>query len=454
MGIPSKFGPTTVTVVGLGYVGVCVAATLASRGLDVVGLDVDRTLVEELEQGRCRFREERLADLIREVRASGALRPTTDPGAVSEADVVVIAVGTPVRPDGSLADGQLRSACEALAVRLRPGQLVVLKSTVPPGTTRDLVRPLLEAGGLTSGADFALAFTPERLSEGAALRELGTLPIIVGGLDESATAAAGAFWARALGVEVITVDSPETAEIVKIATNSWIDVNIAVANELAKYCALHGVDMLDVISAANSLPKGSGNVNILLPSVGVGGSCLTKDPLMLLESAGRQGLDLSTVRAGREANDGMPGYTTRLITEGLASLGVDLTGARVAVLGLAFKNNTGDLRATPVRGVVEALAKAGVDLRLFDPLVDTDEAERLFGIRPATTLDEAVRDADGLAVLAFHREFTTVDFGALPVASPCLLVDGRAYLPKEKISELSARGYAYRGIGRPAWPAR
>lgn len=325
---------------------------------------------------------------------------------------------------------------------------MVLKSTVPPGTTRDLMLPLLESGGLTGGVDFMLAFTPERLAEGTALAELRTFPIVVGGLDQRSTRAAADFWGNALGVTVLPQDSMEAAEIVKLADNWWIDLNIALANELAKFCALFDVDVLDVITAANSIPKGKGNVNILLPSVGVGGSCLTKDPLMVWQSAGRLGLAIHTTQVGREVNSAMPDYTAQLIIDDLAANGKDPAASTVAVLGLSFKNNTGDLRATPTAGVIAALAKAGVQVRAYDPLVDSTQATELLGFRPVTTLDEAVQGADCLAVLAYHREFEAIDFAALPVADSCLILDGRAYYSKEKIAMLRGLGYNYRGIGR------
>ncbi|GAT67119.1 nucleotide sugar dehydrogenase [Planomonospora sp. ID91781] len=438
----------TVAVVGLGYVGSCLAAALADRGLDVVGIDTDPELVGELRSGRCRFREHELEEVLSRVTAAGRLRVTGEHPAVSEADVVVVAVGTPIRDDGSMADGQLRAACLALSGHLRPGQLVLLKSTLAAGTTRDLVVPLLERGGLTAGTDFLLACTPERLAEGTALAELRTLPIVVGGIDARSTRAAAEFWRRALGVRVIEHDSPEAAEITKLASNWWIDLNIALANELAMFCALYGVDVLDVIEAANSLPKGSGNVNILLPSAGVGGSCLTKDPWMVWRSARGRGVELRTPRAGREVNEAMPGHTAQLIIDELVARGKDPARAKIAVLGLAFKNDTGDLRATPARGVIEALAKAGAEVRAHDPLVDPDQAEELLGVRPVESLHEAVRDADCLAVLALHRQFEDLDLAGLPVADSCLILDGRAYYPKETIARLRRLGHAYRGIGR------
>jgi UDP-N-acetyl-D-mannosaminuronic acid dehydrogenase len=437
-----------VAVIGLGYVGSCYAAILAERGWHVTGVDTNARLIDELTEGHCRYQEDGLAPLLQAGIAAGRLRVTTDYSAVRAADVVLLAVGTPVRADGSLLADQLTQACGEVGRHLRAGQLVLVKSTVPPGTTRDLVRPLLERGGLACGAGFRLAFTPERFAEGTALRELRSLPIVVGGMDPDSTRDAALFWRRALGVEVITLDSPEAAEIVKLADNWWIDVNIALANELAKFCAAFGVDVLDVIAAANTVPKGKAMVNILLPSVGVGGSCLVKDPWMVWDTARRRGVDLLTPAVGREVNLGMPEHTAQLIINALVRQGKDPARCTVAVLGAAFKNNTGDLRATPVEGVVTALEKAGATVRLHDPLVDPFQAEALFGITPAETLEEAVHDADCIAVMALHEEFASIDFAGLPVADSCLVLDGRAYYSKEKITELRRLGYAYLGIGR------
>ncbi|MBY8870726.1 nucleotide sugar dehydrogenase [Micromonospora sp. PLK6-60] len=440
----------TVAVVGFGYVGSCLAATLADRGVDVVGVDTNAALVAELTAGRCRLREDGLAELIASGLDSGRLRITTDYAAISAADVVLVTVGTPVLEDGSLADGQLRAACTELSGHIRPGQLFVFKSTVPPGTTRTIVQPILERAGMTGSVDFGLAFSPERLSEGVALRELNTFPIVVGGLDPDSVAATAEFWRRTLGVRAIPLGSLEAAEIVKLADNWWIDLNIALANELAKFCAGHDVDVLEVIEAANTIPKGSSTINILLPSVGVGGSCLTKDPWMVWRSAQQRGLDIQTVPTGREINAGMPDYTAQLALSTLAELGKDPASTTIAVLGLAFKNNTGDLRATPTQGAVAAFTKAGARVRIFDPLVDPAEAEEMFGLSLSPSLEEATRDADCLAVFALHKEFEGIDFAALPVGADCLVLDGRAYYSKEKIAVLRELGYVYRGIGRQA----
>ncbi|WP_117208750.1 nucleotide sugar dehydrogenase [Allorhizocola rhizosphaerae] len=437
-----------VAVVGLGYVGIPLAATLAERGAEVVGVDINADLIAELSQGRCRMREPGLEDLVSAQVAAGRLRVTGDCAAVAGCDVVLVTVGTPIRDDGSLAGDQLQQACLELGRHLRAGQLVALKSTVPPGTTRELVLPLLERGGLAGEIDFGLAFVPERLAQGSALRDLRTLPVVVGGLGTGSAASVAAFWRRAMGVDVVVVESLEAAEIVKLASNWWIDLNIALANELAMFSELFDVDVLDVIAAANTIPKGNGKVNILLPSVGVGGSCLTKDPWMVAHTARRRGLEIRTVPAGRGVNDGMPRYTAQLVIDELRRLGKDPASATVAVLGLAYKNDTGDLRATPVVPAVAALAASGATVRLYDPLADPIEVKAAFGIAPAPSLVNAVADADCLAILALHKEFADLDFAALPVAKQCVIVDGRAHYPKEKVALLDELGYVYRGIGR------
>nr|BFE84757.1 nucleotide sugar dehydrogenase [Planobispora longispora] len=433
----------------MGYVGSPIAAVLAEQGVNVVGIDVDPELVAGLARRRCAFSEPGLAELLCDGLDSGRLSVSTDYDLVAGVDVVIISVGTPVRGT-ELVDDYLRSACAELAKRLRRGQLVILKSTVPPGTTRDVVVPLLEESGLVAGKDFGLAFCPERLSEGHALRELRTFPIIVGGLCRESAAAAARFWRRTIGVEIISCESPESAETVKLASNWWIDHNIAMANELAKLCGALDVDVLEVISAANTMPKGSGNVNILLPSVGVGGSCLTKDPWMVWRAARDRDVQLNTIGAAREVNDSMPGYTVDLIVEELAKSGRRPDGAKIAVLGVAFKNNTGDLRATPALPVVTMLREAGAEVAVFDPLADPGEVKKLFDLVPVQTAREALAGADCIAVLAWHDEFTEIDFVALRdlVAPACVIVDGRAYYPRSTIEHLRRHGYAYRGIGR------
>ncbi|MDH2428948.1 nucleotide sugar dehydrogenase [Sphaerisporangium sp. TRM90804] len=445
----SDQGNTSAAVIGMGYVGSTVAAVLAGEGVDVVGIDVNPALISQLEQRSCWFSEPGLPELLYSGLDSGRLRVSTGYDLVSEVDVVVVAVGTPV-VDKELVDVYLREACTELSRHLRKGQLVILKSTLPPGVSSNVVAPLLEGGGLKVGEDFGLAFCPERLSEGQALQELRTFPIAIGGWCPDSVAAAAEFWRQTIGTEIIPCTSMESAEMVKLASNWWIDHNIAMANELAKLCGELDVDVLEVIAAANTIRKGSGNVNILLPSVGVGGSCLTKDPWMVWKAGQDHDIDLDTIPVAREVNDSMPAYTVGLIVEELNRLGRPLQGAKVAVLGVSFKNNSGDLRATPALPVVARLQQGGADVAIFDPVADPGEVKRLFGLAPAETVAEALSGADCVAVLARHDKLADVDLVASrdSVAQSCVIVDGRAYYSRETIDRFRRHGFAYRGIGR------
>jgi dTDP-alpha-D-glucose dehydrogenase len=439
-----------VAIVGFGYVGSCLAAVLASRGLEVLGVDSNRRLVDKILGDGCPFNEPGLAEGLRRARESGLLTISSEYESIRQAEVILITVGTPVDGNRQIAAEQLEAACKQLASQLSPGQLVILKSTVAPGVTSQLVRPLLEVGGLVQGRDFGLAFCPERLAEGHALADLATLPIVVGGCDADSTEAACRFWAGALGVSVIPYGRPEITELIKLADNWWIDVNIAIAGELAQLCGTLGIDVLDVISGANSLPKGDSHVNILMPGVGVGGSCLTKDPWILWSAGRERGVRFRMVEAARQVNDEMPHYTFRLIREQLAALGIGLSKAKVAVLGIAFKNNTNDLRNTPVKPVVTALREAQAEVTLYDPLVDAKTALDEFGLQPADRMEDAVSGAHCVAVLAGHDQLRNLDFRELAslVTRPCLLVDGRACYPRDVIDQMREFGFIYRGIGR------
>lgn len=438
-----------VAVVGFGYVGVCVGAVLAGKKYDVVGIDTRDSIVESINRGVAPISEPGLGDLVRQSVADGHLRATTEIAAVRDAEVVLVTVGTPLG-DGSPDTEQVSEACRQLAPHLQRGQLVILKSTVPPFTTETVVLPILESEGLRVGDDFFLAFCPERLAEGRALSELQVLPVVVGGVDEESTARASAFWVESLGLETIRVANARTAELSKLADNWWIDLNIAMGNELALLSAQLDVDVLEVISAANSLPKGKHHVNILLPSVGVGGSCLTKDPWFVDHLAREHGLDLNLPGTGRQINDSMPMRSVSMIREEFADDGRELSETTVAVLGLAFKDNTGDVRHSPAADFVRTLEDSGASVRVHDPLVSDHDLRSLTAIEHSKSIEEAVKGADCVAFLTGHDDFKRVSIGDLAQLLPtnALIFDGRMYFSREQIAEIEASGLRYRGIGR------
>jgi dTDP-alpha-D-glucose dehydrogenase len=440
---------TRIAVVGFGYVGSCLGAVLASRGCDVTGIDTDERTVSAINAGRTRLNEPGLAERIAEAHAAGRLRATRDIAAVANTDVVLLTVGTPLAEHGFMPDtSQVETAVAALAPHLRPGHLVILKSTAPPGTTDEVVAPVLAAAGWSPGEIF-LAFCPERMAEGSALRELESIPVVVGASDEESRTRAVRFWRAVLDVDVIAVSNARTAEIVKLANNQWIDLNIAFGNELAKLADKLGVDVLEVIDAANSLPKGRHHVNILTPSMGVGGSCLTKDP-WFVDYLGRQhGLELRIPAVGRAINDSMPAYTVAAIRESLEAAGKRLETSRVAVLGLAFKSDTGDCRSTPTAPAIAELEASGCELVVCDPLVDADDAMGITLVPLTPAIEDAVRAADCVAFFAGHRIFREFPLRRLAELAPgAVVLDGRMYFNRESIEAMRSYGLSYRGIGR------
>lgn len=438
-----------VAVVGFGYVGACVGAVLAGKKYDVVGIDTRTEVVNAINRGEASINEPGLGDLVRQSVADGHLRATTDIAEVEQAEVILVTVGTPMVGDAPDTT-QVEAACKELSRHIRAGQLVILKSTVPPFTTERTVKPILESTGLKAGTDFFLAFCPERLAEGRALHELQILPVVVGGVGEKSTERAAAFWEEALGLETIRVANARTAEMSKLADNLWIDLSIAIGNELALLSDRIDIDVLEVIAAANSLPKGRHHVNILLPSVGVGGSCLTKDPWFVDHMAREHGLTLSLPATGRQVNEAMPANSVAMIVEELEAIGKKLADATVAVLGLAFKDNTGDVRLTPTKPVVDLLEESGCDLRVIDPLVSEEDFASLTSVPPSKSVEDAIDGADCVAFLTGHDDFRrlTVDDIVQAVAPGGIVFDGRMYFSRAQIEEFEEAGLRYRGIGR------
>ncbi|WP_299565959.1 nucleotide sugar dehydrogenase [uncultured Mycolicibacterium sp.] len=437
-----------IAIVGFGYIGTVIGAVLADRGWPVTGIDVRPHVVDEINQGRTAVPEPGLGELVANSVRTGRLRATTDFAAVADAEFVIVTVGTPLGPDFEPIVDDIEAAARAVGAHLRPGQLVILKSTVPPDTTERLVRPILErASGLRAGVDFGLAFCPERIAEGQAIHELTTIPVVVGAVDERSARACAALWRHTLGVDTVVVADPRTAEMVKLADNLWVDLNVALANELAKLCDRLGIDALQVIEAANTMPKGGAPVNILRPSMGVGGYCLTKDPWFVDHLGRSVGLELTIPRASRTVNDTMPGYTYGLLEALLAGQGRSIAESKIAVLGIAFKNNTGDCRFTPTRHVIELLERTGCEMSIHDPWVSEEEALTVTRQPLVADIETAVKDADALVVLAGHREFHQVPLTRLAdlAAEGCVFLDGRNSFDPEAVR---AAGFVYKGVGR------
>lgn len=443
--IPDKL---TVSIVGFGYIGTCLGALIAAKGVEVFGIDTNDKIVEEINAGTSSIEEPRLLEHIRHGHEAEKLKASLDYESISVSDVIIVTVGTPLEENLSPDLGHIIGACKNIGKNLEEGSLVIIKSTIPPYTTEGQLKKVLEENSrLQAGKQFGLVFSPERINEGNAIGKLSSLPIIVGGINEKSSQMAALFWEKLLGVETIIVENPTTAEMAKLADNLWIDLNIAVANEIALLCDKYDIDAYTVIRAANTLPKGQHLVNILYPSFGVGGYCLTKDPWFVHKIGKDHGLDLKTPVCSRSVNDLMPEFAFHHIKECIEQIGLQLNQASIAILGLAFTNNTGDVRFTPVKPLIKKLWDSGCSMKVFDPLVPKENVKTITDAEIGEDVFSSVSGVDLIACLAGHREFVITSLSALKekTKTPCWFFDGRRSFDARAVKDA---GFLYTGIGR------
>ena len=429
-------------VVGLGRMGLPTACLYAKAGFNVIGADVNPAVVEAVNTGRAPFEETGLSELLREVVEAGRLRATTDTReASSEADVIKIVVPTPVdeqkRPDY----GPIRRACRDVGFGLRPGSLVIVESTVGPGTTELLLKKELEeASGLRAGKDFGLAYSPIRATSGRVLRDLAGYGRVLGAVDEDSLRAARAVLLTVTKGGVIEVSNIRTAEAVKLFENIYRDVVLALTNELAHFCEEAGIDFFEAVEAANSQPY----CHLLRP--GLVGGHIPKDPYLLFARADELGVKLRVARAARIANDDVVRRVLKMAREALREHGKSLRRARVAVLGISYKADVKNPAGSKALELVKALKRRCKAISVWDPFYTRSEAEAL-GYPAAPSLTEALKDADCIIITVGHSKFKEIDFRALKglVSEPCVIVDAAGIIEPGRARAL---GFAYRGLGR------
>src|ERR671934_1996537 len=354
-----------VAIVGAGYVGVPLAQVFAEAGHNVLLVDVDRDRVEQLNRGESYIEDVSSETLGRLVRDHG-VRATTEYDELRERNAILIALPTPLskqrEPDLSI----LRAAAADIAKRLRPGHLVVLQSTTYPGTTRDCLLPILETSGLAAGADFHLAFAPERVDPGNDKWTTKNVTKIVGGITPACTEAAAKLYGSAID-SVHEVSSPEAAELSKLLENIFRSVNIALVNELAQLCDRMEIDVWEVLEAAATKPFG---FMPFQPGPGLGGHCIPVDPFYLTWKAREFGFYTEFIELAGKVNEGMPYYCRSLISQAL-NHGQErsLKGSRILLLGVAYKADIGDIRESPALKLIDLLRNAGAEISYHDPHV-------------------------------------------------------------------------------------
>lgn len=417
---------TRICIVGLGYIGLPTAVMLANAGHDVVGVDVDPKIVENTNHGVTTIKEDDFNGLFQKARATGRLKAQAS---VSEAEVFLICVPTPFsKDDDSKTLAYVKEAAAEIVKVLRPGNLVILESTVPPGTTVGPLRAALEAGGLKAGADFHLAYCPERLLPGNLVHEIIHNDKIVGGVDMRSAEMGAEIYRSFVRGQIVLTDAT-TAEFVKIAENTFGAVNIGMANEMSRMCENLGINVREALELANLHPR----VNFMHPGPGVGGHCVPVDPWFLVKADGENS---TVIRRALEVNEAQPGHVFDLVRSALEEAGLSVSGAKVVVLGVAYKKNVNDSRESPAIPLISALQQAGASVVACDPVVTE------FLVPVVSDIASACEGADALVLITDHDVFSGINFNSLAVRNK-VLVDTRNMFEKPD-------GFVFRqlGVGR------
>ena len=407
---------------GLGYVGLPLLVELAKVGFDAVGFDVDQNKVDALGRGESYLEDVTAAD-IREVVNAGRLTATTDFGELARLNTISICVPTPLRktrdPDLSF----IVAAVDEVTRHLRPGQLVILESTTYPGTVEEVVKPKLEGTGLLAGQDFFLAFSPERVDPGNVEWPTKRIPKVVGGVDKNSTLVATALYEQFIET-IVPVSSARVAEMVKLLENTFRAVNIGLVNELALMCRDLGVDVWEVIEAAETKPFG---FMPFYPGPGLGGHCIPIDPFYLSWKARQKGFESRFIELAGYINGGMPRYVVQRIAEALNSRSKSIKGSRVHLFGVAYKPDVSDTRESPALDIAQLLLESGALVRYTDRFVSSLMAGDVK--LEAVKFEEAL--VDGIDCAVITTDHSQVDYAEVARCVP-VVVDTRNALKRSK----------------------
>lgn len=421
----------TVAIVGLGYVGLPLAVRASERGYRVIGFDNNEEKITLLNQGKSPIEDTFLEENITRFR----FEATNDGEKLKDADIILICVPTPVDESFYPDLEPVISASTLIATHAKKGALVVLESTVNPGVSEEVVRPIFEKAGYTIGTDLYLAHCPERINPGDAKWNVTNIPRVVGSFDEAGLNLAHDFYASIVDGEIRKMKSIREAEAVKIVENSFRDINIAFVNELARSFDVLNIDVKDVIQGAATKPFA---FMAHYPSCGVGGHCIPVDPYYLIERAKQSGFDHKFLKIAREINNSMPAYTVELLQDALNAVKLPVNGTKVGVLGLSYKANIDDVRESPAFKVIKHLKKHGAEVATFDPHVKKKSS--------VESLEALLEGSQALVLVTDHKEFKDmITPELLKQHGIKVIIDGKNCLDKAAFVD---SGIIYKGIGR------
>lgn len=443
-------GKITVAVYGLGKMGQPLAVIFASAGAKVIGVDVDERVVSMINEGRTALLgEPGVREGIERFVREGKLWATTDMVKAAQlADFIVVIV--PVMVDEENKDPDLNAlltVSEAIGKGLKKGSVVIIESTVPPSTTNEFVCPIIEkSSNLKAGRDFGLVYSPERTYVGRVIEDVTKrYPKIVGGINEQSTEVASAFYATFCERGVIKMNSAETAEVTKVFEGIYRDVNIALANELARFCEKTRIDYFEVKKAANSQPF----CHLHDPGVGVGGHCIPVYPHFVIKIAESIGLKLEVTKTARKVNEEAPLHVINLVEKGLAKISKEIKGANVVILGLSYRGGVKESRFSPTFDLVKELAKKEALVTVNDVLWSAEEG-KMFPFKFEPNIMKAVDGADCIIIATDHSEYKELDLEKIVnqvAKKPLVIVDGRQVFEPKLFSKF--KDVIYMAVGKP-----
>ena len=416
-----------IAIVGLGYVGLPLACLCAEKGHEVLGIDIDRNRLSLIEKGISPIDDPELKESVK--KAKGKIK-TGDFSLAREASAVIVCVPTPVDRNHIPDLKPLKGSCESLSKNIKKDALIVIESTIFPGTVVEIVLPILKK----SNVNFYLAHCPERIDPGNKKWNVRNLPRVVAGIDKNSTKKAAEFYRSIIEAEITELSSVKAAEATKIMENTFRDVNIAFINEMAMSFDRAGIDILEVIKGASTKPFAFMPHS---PGAGVGGHCISVDPYYLISKAKEIGFNHNFLILARKINESMPEYTVGLLETELKKLNKKLDGAKIGVLGIAYKANVDDMRESPALEIIEMLKSKKAEVLVFDPHVAKESN--------VNNLNELLKKSDCIILATDHKEFKSMDLDELKKNGIKIMIDGRNCLDKEKIKSM---GISYHGIGR------
>jgi len=436
-------GRITVSVVGLGRIGLPTAYVFADAGAKVIGIDIDENIVKKINLGQSPLRDERGFDELAKKVNDKVIEANTDViSSVSRSDIIIVCVPTTVNESKVPHCPAIVDSCEKIGKGLREGSLVVIESTVGPGMVERTIVPLLEKQSrMKAGLDFGVASCPERATPGEILKNMKSLPRIVGGITRRSADVAATVYGCVLNTRVLKVSDAKTANAVKLTENIFRDVNIALMNEFAVLYEKLGIDTIEVVKACST----KWNFVAHYPGAGVGGPCLPANAYYIIDEGLKVGYIPHLVRMAREINDRMPEHVVVLTTEALNNIGKVVRGSRIAILGVSYKPNVRDLQNSPLKHICERLESMGARISIYDPFF---KGESVFQKNIPSSPEDAVTGADCIILGTGHAEFKSMDLRKIAAicCGPTAFVDAtNALVPKE----VKKCGFSYVSVGRP-----